>query len=54
MVEAYGTDSMPETADNVAEEYGISRVDQDAFALRSQERWATANAAGRFGMNYVK
>ena len=34
MVEAYGTDSMPETADNVAEEYGISRVDQDAFALR--------------------
>ena len=48
MVEAYGTDNMPETADNVAEEYGISRVDQDAFALRSQERWATANAAGRF------
>ncbi len=36
----YGTDSMPETAENVAEEYKISRVDQDAFALRSQQRTA--------------
>ena len=45
---AYGTDSMPETADNVAGDYGISRADQDAFALRSQERWAAAQAAGRF------
>jgi acetyl-CoA acyltransferase len=40
MAEAYGTDSMPQTADNVAADYGISRADQDAFALRSQERWA--------------
>jgi len=45
---AYATDSMPETADNVADDYGISRADQDAFALRSQERWAAAQAAGRF------
>ncbi|WP_037312681.1 3-oxoadipyl-CoA thiolase [Ruegeria halocynthiae] len=44
----YGVDSMPETADNVAEDYGVSRADQDAFALRSQERWAAANAAGFF------
>jgi acetyl-CoA acyltransferase len=48
MDSAYGTDSMPETADNVAGDYGISRSDQDAFALRSQERWAAAQAAGRF------
>ena len=45
---AYGTDSMPETADNVADDYDVSRADQDAFALRSQERWAAAQAAGRF------
>ena len=38
---------MPETADNVAEEYGVTREDQDAFALRSQERTAKAIAAGR-------
>lgn len=44
----FGTDSMPETADNVAEEYGISRADQDAFAARSQARWDTARAEGRF------
>ncbi len=43
----YGTDSMPETAENVAEEVGISRADQDAFALRSQERAAAAIASGR-------
>jgi acetyl-CoA acyltransferase len=48
MREAYGTDSMPQTADNVAEDFGISRADQDAFALRSQERWARADAAGVF------
>ena len=36
----YGIDSMPETADNVAADYGVSRADQDAFALRSQSRWA--------------
>ena len=39
MKAAYGTDSMPETADNVAEDYGISRADQDAFAARSQARF---------------
>jgi acetyl-CoA acyltransferase len=39
---------MPETADNVAAEFGIGRADQDAFALRSQQRWAAAHAAGRF------
>lgn len=44
----FGTDSMPETADNVAEEHGISRADQDAFAARSQARWDTARAEGRF------
>ncbi len=44
----YGVDSMPETADNVAADYGVSRADQDAFALRSQQRWAAAQAAGRF------
>ena len=44
----YGVDSMPETADNVADDHGISRADQDAFALRSQQRWAAADAAGVF------
>jgi len=44
----YGIDSMPETAENVAREFAISRADQDAFALRSQQRWARANAAGVF------
>jgi len=39
---------MGETGENVAERYGVSREDQDAFALRSQERWSAANAAGRF------
>ncbi|AAV94063.1 3-oxoadipyl-CoA thiolase [Ruegeria pomeroyi] len=49
MHEMYGTDSMPQTADNVAEDYDISRADQDAFAARSQARWAAAHAAGVFG-----
>jgi len=40
----HGTDSMPETAENVAAEFGISRADQDAFALRSQARYAAAKA----------
>jgi acetyl-CoA acyltransferase len=53
MAEAYGTDSMPETADTVAEEYGISRADQDAFALRSQVRWSEAEAAGLFADEIV-
>jgi 3-oxoadipyl-CoA thiolase len=44
----YGTDSMPQTADNVAADYNISRADQDAFAARSQARWAAAHDAGLF------
>ena len=44
----YGIDSMPETAENVAREFHIAREDQDAFALRSQQRWARANAEGFF------
>ena len=44
----YGIDSMPETAENVAREFGVARADQDAFALRSQQRWARANEAGFF------
>lgn len=43
----YGIDSMPETAENVAEDFNISREDQDAFALRSQEKAAAAQANGR-------
>jgi len=45
---AYGTDAMGETGENVAEDHGISREDQDAFALRSQQRAAAAIASGRF------
>jgi acetyl-CoA C-acetyltransferase len=48
MKAAFGVDSMPQTADNVAAEHHVSREDQDAFALRSQQRWATAQAAGVF------
>lgn len=48
MKKIYGTHSMPETADNVAADYNISRADQDAFAIRSQQRWAAAQAAGIF------
>jgi len=44
----YGIDSMPQTADNVAADYDVSREDQDAFAARSQARWAAANEAGVF------
>jgi 3-oxoadipyl-CoA thiolase len=44
----YGVDSMPETGENVAEEFQITRADQDAFALRSQQRAARAQAAGYF------
>jgi acetyl-CoA acetyltransferase family protein len=44
----YGVDSMPETAENVATEFCINRADQDAFALRSQQRTAAAQASGRF------
>ncbi len=53
MKKLYDTHSMPQTADNVAEEFHISRADQDAFALRSQQRWAAANAAGRFNDEIV-
>ena len=48
MKDEYGTDSMPETADNVAEDYKVSRADQDAFAVRSQFRYACAYDAGMF------
>jgi 3-oxoadipyl-CoA thiolase len=48
MKAGYGIDSMPETAENVATEFKVNRADQDAFALRSQQRWARANAAGVF------
>ena len=44
----FGVDSMPQTADNVAADFGVSRADQDAFAARSQARWAAAQAAGIF------
>jgi 3-oxoadipyl-CoA thiolase len=44
----YGIDSMPETAENVAEQFGVARTDQDAFALRSQQRYAAAKARGFF------
>ncbi|WP_163650291.1 3-oxoadipyl-CoA thiolase [Modicisalibacter sp. 'Wilcox'] len=49
----YGIDSMPETAENVAEQFGISREDQDAFALRSQQRTAAAMEAGRLAEEIV-
>lgn len=47
MHKAFGTDSMPETAENVAADFGISREDQDTFALRSQTRATAAIASGR-------
>src|SRR5258706_2895649 len=53
MKEMYGTDSMPETGEIVAEEYHISREDQDAFALRSQQRTADAMRACRMGEEIV-
>ena len=46
--ELFPLESMGETGENVADRYEVSREDQDAFALRSQQRWASANAAGRF------
>jgi 3-oxoadipyl-CoA thiolase len=49
----YGTDSMPETAENIAEEWHISRADQDAFALRSQQRTAEAKKKGIFAEEIV-
>ena len=49
----YGVDAMPQTADNVADDYKVSRADQDAFALRSQQRTAAAQAAGFFAEEIV-
>jgi len=51
--EMFPLESMGETGENVAERWGVSRDDQDAFALRSQERWAAAQAAGRFADELV-
>lgn len=44
---------MPETAENVAEQFNVSRADQDSFALRSQQRWAAAHASGYFNSEIV-
>ena len=49
----YGVDSMPETAENVAEDFNVNRADQDAFALRTQQRWAAAHAAGFFASEII-
>ncbi|MFJ9989148.1 3-oxoadipyl-CoA thiolase [Pseudomonas putida] len=49
----YGVDAMPETADNVADDHRVSRADQDAFALRSQQKAAVAQAAGFFAEEIV-
>jgi 3-oxoadipyl-CoA thiolase len=51
--ERYSRETMGETGENVAERWGVSREDQDAFALRSQQRWAAAEAAGRFADELV-
>jgi 3-oxoadipyl-CoA thiolase len=53
MRKQFGVDSMPETAENVAAEFKVSRADQDAFALRSQQRTAAAQGAGRFAEEIV-
>ena len=53
MKSRYGVDSMPETAENVAQEFHVSRADQDAFALRSQQRAAAAIAGGRMAQEIV-
>src|ERR671939_870683 len=51
--EQFPLESMGETGENVAERWGVSREDQDAFACRSQQRWAAAAAAGRFDEELV-
>jgi len=51
--DAYGVETMPQTGDNVAEDYNVSREDQDAFALRSQQRAAAAQASGFFAEEIV-
>ncbi|WP_259759646.1 3-oxoadipyl-CoA thiolase [Pseudomonas sp. GCEP-101] len=53
MKQQFGIDSMPETAENVAEQFNISRADQDAFALRSQHKAAAAQASGRLAKEIV-
>jgi acetyl-CoA acyltransferase len=53
MKKAYGIDSMPETGENVAEEFGISRADQDAFAIRSQQKAGRAMQSGRLAREIV-
>ena len=53
MLEQYGTDSMPETAENLAAEFNISREDQDAFAWRSQQKAGQAMESGRLGEEIV-
>jgi 3-oxoadipyl-CoA thiolase len=53
MEEMFPLESMGETGENVAERYGVAREDQDAFALQSQQRWADADAAGRFADELV-
>jgi 3-oxoadipyl-CoA thiolase len=53
MKQMYGTDSMPETAENVAEEFKVSRADQDAFGLRSQARASSAQKSGRLAKEIV-
>nr|WP_314446033.1 3-oxoadipyl-CoA thiolase [uncultured Sphingomonas sp.] len=53
MRDAYGDDTMPSTAENVADEFGISREDQDLFALRSQEKTAAAQGNGRLAAEIV-
>ncbi len=53
MKKQYGVDSMPETGENVAEQFGVSRADQDAFAVRSQEKAVAAQANGRLAKEIV-
>ena len=53
MKDAYGDDTMPSTAENVAQDFQISRADQDAFALHSQEKTAKAQASGRLAAEIV-
>jgi 3-oxoadipyl-CoA thiolase len=53
MEEMFPLESMGETGENVAERYGVSREEQDAFALQSQRRWAEADSAGRFADELV-
>src|SRR6201991_4504892 len=53
MKQQYGVDSMPETGENVAEEFQVSRADQDAFAIRSQQRAGKAIAAGYFAQEII-